>query len=420
MDTYAQQVAEAAWKAYQKIQYHDKAPLAMAERKLTLRRRVPDQQRLAWARKVIEGMKGRKTPANLPEVYALEQILLDKEPERELKLQAVRIGELGITAIPDEVFGITGLKLKAQSPLEPTFNIELANGEEGYIPPPEQHKLGGYTTWPARTASLEVRAEPKIVEVLLQLLEQVSGKPRRRAAEVHGPYARAVLASKPLAYWRMGEFSGPAAIDATGNKNHALYEDGVVFYLEGPEGAGFCGPDHVNRSPHFAGGRMKASLDNLGTTYSVEAWFWNGLPADARAVTGYLFSRGPDGAKEAPGDHLAIGGKDCAAGRLLFYNGNTRKETLSGTTVIPLRSWNHVVLVRDGKKASVYLNGRTPPEMSGEAAPGFDPAVVQVFLGGRNDGFADFEGKIDEVAVYPRALAPDEIARHFAAAGMKK
>jgi hypothetical protein len=91
----------------------------------------------------------------------------------------LRIGELGIAAIPNEVFGITGLKLKAQSPLQPLLNMELANGAEGYIPPPEQHRLGGYTTWPARTAGLEVEAEPKIVEALVKLLEEVSGQQRR-------------------------------------------------------------------------------------------------------------------------------------------------------------------------------------------------------------------------------------------------
>ena len=30
-----------------------------------------------------------------------------------------------------------------------TMNLSLANGAEGYIPPPEQHHLGGYNTWPA-------------------------------------------------------------------------------------------------------------------------------------------------------------------------------------------------------------------------------------------------------------------------------
>ena len=124
-------------------------------------------------------MARNANPATLPEVYAREAIYLHDEPRRELKLQAIRIGELGITAIPNEVFAITGLKIKAQSPFDTTMNIELANGSEGYIPPPEQHALGGYTTWPARTAGLEVQAEPRIVAAVLELLEQVAGKPRR-------------------------------------------------------------------------------------------------------------------------------------------------------------------------------------------------------------------------------------------------
>ena len=127
-------------------------------------------------------MGNRELPGNLTEVYAKEAIFLHEEPRRALKLQAIRIGELGITAIPNEVFAITGLKLKAQSSFDTTMNIELANGSEGYIPPPEQHALGGYTTWPARTAGLEVQAEPKIVTALLGLLEQVAGRPRRQSA----------------------------------------------------------------------------------------------------------------------------------------------------------------------------------------------------------------------------------------------
>ena len=134
---------------------------------------------LRWAKAIVGRMGNRDIPNSLPEVYAKEAIFLHDEPRRELKLQAIRIGELGIAAIPNEVFAITGLKIKAQSPFETTMNIELANGSEGYIPPPEQHALGGYTTWPARTAGLEVQAEPKIVEAVLGLLEQVAGKPRR-------------------------------------------------------------------------------------------------------------------------------------------------------------------------------------------------------------------------------------------------
>ncbi|MCP4816041.1 MAG: hypothetical protein GY888_26285, partial [Planctomycetaceae bacterium] len=70
-----------------------------------------------------------------------------------------------------------------KSPLKQTFTIELANGCEGYIPPPDQHALGGYTTWRARTSCLEVNAEPKIREAVLGLLKQVDKQRRDEPAQ---------------------------------------------------------------------------------------------------------------------------------------------------------------------------------------------------------------------------------------------
>ena len=94
--------------------------------------------------------------------------------KRELKLQAIRIGDLGIAGIPCEVYGSTGLAIKAASPFSTTMNISLANGGEGYLAPPEQHKLGGYTTWRARTSCLEELAEPKIKAVVVGLLVMIA------------------------------------------------------------------------------------------------------------------------------------------------------------------------------------------------------------------------------------------------------
>ena len=78
------------------------------------------------------------------------------------------------------------------------MNIELANGSEGYIPPPEQHALGGYTTWPARTAGLETDAEPRIVAAMLDLLEQVSGGRRRPLSDdFYTAQQRAIMEQAP-------------------------------------------------------------------------------------------------------------------------------------------------------------------------------------------------------------------------------
>jgi hypothetical protein len=426
-DAYAAELAARAAELYLSMDWRDQAPLRMAERTLSLRRRAPDEARLAWARATVRALDGR-LPQTLPEIYAWEAVYLHERPQAELKLQALRIGDLGITAIPNEVFALTGLKLKALSPLKTTFNIGLANGAEGYIPPPEQHQLGGYTTWPARTAGLEVQAEPRIVEAALRLLEKVAGRPRRRVVDQHGPYATAVLASRPVAYWRLDEMNPPIARDATGRGYSAQYEDGVAVYLPGvgsghgrrPEPqltpSSFSG-SQINRAAHFAGGRLQAKLPPLGEAYSLELWLWNGLASDARPVTGWFFSQGPEGGSAALDDHAGIGGTEPGdrAGRLIVANG---RHTLVGRTVLDLRKWHHVVVVRDGGTVTVYLDGQL--DARGELEPTTPRRVARVFVGGRSDRTDSFEGRLDEVALYQRALAPEEVAAHYRISGLAK
>jgi hypothetical protein len=176
---YAHELGAIAMQALQDVKYRAEVDLRMAETRLQLKRRLPSKSRLEWAEAIQKNANGQR-PKNLKEVYAEQAIWIHDNPSAELVLQALRIGELGVAAIPNEVFAITGLRLKAQSPIQPLMNLELANGAEGYIPPPEQHYLGGYTTWPARTAGLEVDAEPKIVNALLDLLEELSDGAQRR------------------------------------------------------------------------------------------------------------------------------------------------------------------------------------------------------------------------------------------------
>src|SRR5262249_17765762 len=132
---------------------------------------------------------------------------LHEEPKRELKLQAMLIGEFSLFATPNEVFAITGLKLK-QATLAGVCVIELANGAEGYIPPREQHQLGGYTTWPARTAGLERNAELLITDALQKARFALGDSAFSLEAQVldAGPYYVAIKKSKPLVMWSFEDF----------------------------------------------------------------------------------------------------------------------------------------------------------------------------------------------------------------------
>ena len=53
------------------------------------------------------------------------------------------IGDLGIAALPFEVFTETGLEIQERSPFKDSFVIELANGGLGHLPRP------GSTNWAA-------------------------------------------------------------------------------------------------------------------------------------------------------------------------------------------------------------------------------------------------------------------------------
>ena len=240
------------------------------------------------------------------------------------------------------------------------------------------------------------------------------------AVNVEGPelaagYAAAVAASKPAAWWRMDHLDDGKVADATGNKNGAVCENGVTVV---PPTNADNRPD--SRAASLTGGRVKATIADLPDTYSVDFWFYNNLPNSARPITGYLVSRGSEGPEGTPGDSLGISGTNALGsvppGRLFFYNGGAAKQ-VAGKTELPPETWHHVVLVRDGKKLAVYLDGNSVPEISGEMEKGYRDGVTQLFIGGRNDNFGNLQGKVAETSVYDRALTPEEVVGHYKAAG---
>lgn len=399
IESYAEGLLEIALEAYKSISYEEKADISMAEERLQLNYRVPDQQRLEWAQKIVEEL-GDRPPKTQQEVYAMEQLILHERQSTEIVVQALRIGNIAIVTTPNETYALTGLKLKLQSPLSQTMVIELANGGDGYIPPPEQHLLGGYNTWPARSAGLEVQAEPKIVATGLQLLESVAKKPRRTFKQSQGDGVASILAAKPIAYWRLDEFAGPHARDSSGHDVDAVYESAVAYFLAGPRSELFCKSGEENRAAHFAGGRLRAQIGQLGEQYSVSMWFWNGMPTDARNITGWLLSRGPEFSQGTGGDHVGIGGLDNYPGKLVFQNGN---EIVAGGTEIDRWTWNHLLFVHDVDEVRIHLNGAAKPEIRAAAKEGSN--VAQLFFGGHCSGESSWEGRLDEVAVFDRAVS---------------
>jgi neutral ceramidase len=166
-------VADRIEEAMPAVEYQRSPSLAMAQSELTLQVRKPTSDRVAQAKAFLAEPDDKKLPPRAKAYAKWTQVLDEHEGTETLVLQAARIGDVGISAIPCEVLVEIGLRIKANSPLKPTFTIELANGHYGYLPDPRQHRLGGYETW-LGTNTLEIKASDKIEAELQRLLEQVA------------------------------------------------------------------------------------------------------------------------------------------------------------------------------------------------------------------------------------------------------
>jgi len=173
----ANKVAAEVLRAYGDVEFKDWVPLGAAQRELTLGVRKPSAEEVARAEALIAAAEAEGRPLKgLAEVMANCTVDLATYPdEMAVPLQALKIGGLGIAAIPCEVFAEMGLSIKAQSPFAQSFTIELANGYNGYLPTERQHALGGYETWRSKSTFLEVKAATVIQAAVLELLAELAG-----------------------------------------------------------------------------------------------------------------------------------------------------------------------------------------------------------------------------------------------------
>jgi hypothetical protein len=173
----AQKTADAAWFAWRKIDAYDSdVRLGMIQREITLKMRRPTAEQIERA-KTILAMKDEAERARLPrlaEPYARRTLSLAEGPDTlSIPLQALRIGDLAVCAIPFETLVEIGLDLKKRSPFPQTIVLGVTNGYNGYLPTPEQHELGGYETW-LGTCRVQKDASVIITEQLLEMLRELA------------------------------------------------------------------------------------------------------------------------------------------------------------------------------------------------------------------------------------------------------
>ncbi|MFP4056150.1 MAG: GH116 family glycosyl-hydrolase [Candidatus Brocadiia bacterium] len=218
-------------------------------------------------------------------------------------------------------------------------------------------------------------------------------------------YARIVAAEPGLeAYWR---FEGGLA-DAQGALDGEP-RGGEPAYTEGPSGG---------QALRLAEGRLVTmgaapALDLAETT--VELWFRPEFPAEGRGNP-CLVAKRESSAATRFSFHVW---RDYSC--LAFWNG--RQVSRFAPAGEPLRKgqWYHLAAVCAGGKLRVYLDALPCRRVSGSGSFALEAKELPLLVGAAGTkGFEPFEGAVDELAVYSRPLAAQEIEEHMDAMDAKK
>lgn len=170
-------LASQVSKSILDLKWEENPKLVVKYQELPINSRKPNAEELEKAKKIVATSNYENLEINmdgLKRIYAREQLLLNEYPEIiNFPIQAIGIGNAIIGGLAGEIFASTGLWLKANCKQVNYFTISMANGNCGYVPPPEEHEKGGYETWRSRTSYLEKNAATLIQNKLLKLIENI-------------------------------------------------------------------------------------------------------------------------------------------------------------------------------------------------------------------------------------------------------
>lgn len=242
------------------------------------------------------------------------------------------------------------------------------------------------------------------------------------------PYSQAVLSSGPIAYWQLDETNGYVTYDYIGGHN-ALYtnvELGVSGNPADPDTAALFGTlasddSYAGEIDNSTNGIPNIDFSGMGTAeFSVEAWVNGGSSQVSSAA---IVAKGYSGSEQFCLDYYSSGFR--------FFVRDNVNETYTCQSTIPLDgNWHHLVGVCDELNGALHLYvdgsdvanasiqaGKSVQEPSGATLPAADLVSIGSRASSKTaTSFTDqFNGTIDNVAIYNSALTAAQISAHYEA-----
>jgi hypothetical protein len=210
-----------------------------------------------------------------------------------------------------------------------------------------------------------------------------------------------------LAHWPLDDGSGTTVQDSSGNGHDgALLGD--PLWVAGVIGSGalsFDGSDGLVEAAHD---------DSLSIEDALTITTW--VKLNDLSTYYFLVCKQPSGtaSDNYPGNYEFR--TESGTGELQFGHQETEEEVYTfydSTTAITAGQWYHVaVVVTNGGLVEFYVDGAA----AGSAPQSTNFGVLNeepVRIGGRKDGYSFFNGFLDDVFIYDRALSASQVQKHF-------
>jgi hypothetical protein len=234
------------------------------------------------------------------------------------------------------------------------------------------------------------------------------------------PYETAVAGANPVGYWRFNETNNPApgtalAQDYVGS-NVGVYGGATSNKFNGVLGPqpddGFSVFEAGNGACYTVGYTPQSwvtlpALDLNTNTVTLTGWIYPDGPQADNA--GLIFSRG-----SGSGTGLSYGAPSLGSGNQLAYAWNTNDPgtwQFISSLGIPSGQWSFIALVVQPTQAILHLHNANGAASATNAIPHLvEPWAGEVLVG--SDPFSvnrTFNGRIDEFAIWNRALTEGEL-----------
>ena len=205
-------------------------------------------------------------------------------------------------------------------------------------------------------------------------------------------YAATVLADTPASYWRLGEASGTVAANAVSGGPAGRYVGAIRLGQPGAILGDANTAISLERAPYVTVTHAPALA--TADSFTLEAWVRH-----RSTGTHDLFNKGTKGYQ------LYFDATD----KLVLRQIGIGTITSSTIALTDHTNYHHIVLTKNGPTVKLYIDAidRTATVTNRTILNTSDPLTI---------GSSPFDGLIDEVAIYARAVDAATVSRHFTAA----